>query len=325
MAINNFLRDVWAAAMLENFRQMTVWSHLGTRAYEQEFLGARQVKINDVSLDSVTVKDYVRNEDIDDPEELNDNQIAISMDQQKYFNFQVDDIDAAQTNAALVAGGTLVAIEAIVRVVEQDIADTVIAAIPDENVFVLDTQFKADSANVLGIPLPGSDLDRQLIDQFTAINVRMNQANVPKDSRWAVHSPITQGGITHSISSQTEPTEITLGMSRDVLENGFTGRLHDIEHFVSNTRPVKAAAGGAGFTQTFGGDVQVQDSAQGPKELAIVVGADGAFATASQVEDLIAYQPAKRFADALRGLYVYGNRVLRPEMMYVIKFTVDTP
>ena len=320
MAISNFLRDVWSANILRLLRIQAVWADLGTREYEPEFIGARQVRINAVSEDSVTVKDYVKDTDIDAPEELDDSQIVFPMDKQKYFNFQVDDLDAAQTNANLLQAGNMVAAEAVTRVVEQDVANTVVAAIPDANIITLEDQFKDDGAATPGVPKNNSALGQLLVDQFTGINVQLYQDNVkPTLSPWAVHGGHTWGALVHRLSGSGQ-SPITVGLTREVLENGFRGRLHDIEHFESNIEPVRAA-GGAGFATTLGQATTTTTSAMNGLDRTIVVAFPGAFAHAGQIETIIPYTPEKRFGDAVRGLYVYGTVVLRPSLIYAIKFT----
>jgi hypothetical protein len=44
---------------------------------------------------------------------------------------------------------------------------------------------------------------------------------------------------------------------------------------------------------------------------------------ASQIVQVVAYQPEKRFADALKGLSVYGAKVLVPEAIATAEITID--
>ena len=313
MAVTNFLRDVWSANILRLLALQAVWADLGSREYEPEFLGARKVRINAISETSVTVKDYTRNADIDDPEQLDDSQIVFTLDKEKYFNFAVDDVDAAQTNADLLQAGNEVAAEAMTKVIEQDVANMVVSEIPNANIITLNDQFKAAST-LEGIPKDGTDLDDLLADHFGHINVKLTQGNVKNTlAPWAVHSPYTWAGITHGLTDKGSNL-FTTGLSREVLENGFKGRLHDIDHFESNIEPVKTAA------TSLGGDTTTTTSSQGSKDRTIVIGFPGAFAYAGPIESIEPYRPEKRFGDAVKGLYVYGVKVLRPSLMFALKF-----
>lgn len=50
----------------------------------------------------------------------------------------------------------------------------------------------------------------------------------------------------------------------------------------------------------------------------IVAGVAGATTWAMQISDTVAYQPEKRFGDAVKGLQLYGAKVIRPEELVVI-------
>src|SRR5690606_36599530 len=62
------------------------------------------VKIN--VLGDVSIKNYSKNADIDAPEELEDAQSLLVIDQGKYFNFSVDDVDKAQANTEYMTEAT---------------------------------------------------------------------------------------------------------------------------------------------------------------------------------------------------------------------------
>lgn len=328
MAVERFLRDVWSAKLLAFFAQIRVWGELGSRDYEPDFIGARRVKINAIQEDSVTVKDYTRNADIDDPEVLDDAQIIFNLDKEKYFNVAVDDVDAAQTNADLMGAANAVSANAVLKTVEQDICNTVVAAIPDNNIFVLADEFKANAGKLRGVPKANSQLASLLNDEYVTVDTLLREANVANGvegvieggNSWAVHSPTSWGGLTWSLSRPNAPAVLT-GLSQEVLLNGFKGRLHGVDNYVSSAEPVRgdeSASGGPAVT--LGQDTTTGTSAQGTKDRTIVFGFPGAFAFASQIENLEAYSPEKRFGDALKGLFVYGTKVLRPSLLYAIKF-----
>ena len=325
MAVDNFLRDVWSAKLLKIFETLRVWGEMGARDYEPDFVGARRVRINAFDETSVTVKDYTRNADIDDPEQMDDSQIIFNLDKEKYFNVAVDDVDQAQTNADLMEGVNTVSANAVLKQVEQDIADTVVAAIPDANIFVLTDQFK-QGAGLRGIPKGNSEFASLLADQYVTIDTVLRENNVATGVEsaieggrsWAIHGPTSWGGLTHALARSNAPN-IVHGLSEEVLVNGFGGRIHDVDNFVSSIEPKRAAAG-AGFTQTFGAAATSKDTAMGGFDRTIVFGFPGSFAFASQIEELVPYSPEKRFGDALKGLLVYGTKVLRPTLLYAIKF-----
>ena len=54
-----------------------------------------------LGLNNVTVKDYTKNADMSAPEELDDFTTLLKINNAKYFNFQIDDIDRVQSKPEL--------------------------------------------------------------------------------------------------------------------------------------------------------------------------------------------------------------------------------
>ncbi|SIP92943.1 P22 coat protein-gene protein 5 [Alkalispirochaeta americana] len=87
-------------AILESLRENLVYA----RAFNEDYLGdvvpGNAVKIP--SIGAVTVKDYMTYTDMDE-EEVDDASQTMTIDQQKYFNVVIDDIDAAMAKPAIMA------------------------------------------------------------------------------------------------------------------------------------------------------------------------------------------------------------------------------
>src|SRR5690606_35487314 len=49
----------------------------------------------------------------------------------------------------------------------------------------------------------------------------------------------------------------------------------------------------------------------------VIAGSSLAHSYAEQISQLEAYRPEKRFADALKGLHVFGTKVVRPEALVI--------
>src|SRR5574344_2712628 len=97
MAIDNFIPKIWSARMLQYLDKAHVYANAVNRDYEGEIKAyGDTVKIN--SVGAITIGDYTKNTDIADAETLTDAQVELKIDQAKYFNFCVDDIDKAQQN-----------------------------------------------------------------------------------------------------------------------------------------------------------------------------------------------------------------------------------
>lgn len=121
----NFIPTIWSARLLENLDKSLVALQMVNRDYEGEIQAyGDTVKIN--QLGDITIKDYT-GADIDNPEELNSTQQLLVIDQAKYFNFAVKDVDKAQSNVNLLNGSMERAAYAMADVIDKDIFETMVA------------------------------------------------------------------------------------------------------------------------------------------------------------------------------------------------------
>ena len=121
----NFIPTLWSARLLSHLDNALVALQLVNRDYEGEITAfGDTVKINQIG--NVTIKDYTGN-DIDAPEELDSTQLALVIDQAKYFNFAVKDIAKAQANVNLMDAAMARAGYGMAAVVDTDIFSEVAA------------------------------------------------------------------------------------------------------------------------------------------------------------------------------------------------------
>ena len=100
MSVTNFIPTIWSARLLAHLDKKHVYAALVNRDYEGEIRNyGDTVKINQIG--DITVKDYEKGKDIDEPEDLRGDQTILTIDQAKYFNFSIDDVDNAQVNPKL--------------------------------------------------------------------------------------------------------------------------------------------------------------------------------------------------------------------------------
>lgn len=282
MSLENFIPTIWSARLLENLNNAHVYANLTNRDYEGEITGAGDtVKIN--SIGRVTIGTYTKNTDISDPETLNDAQTTLTIDQQKYFNFQVDDVDKAQQKPKVMDEAMREASWGLSDVVDRDLAG-LHTSIPSGN------KIGADGGSAkLGLVLTvGSAMYDYLVDLGTILSTN----NCPKEGRWVVLPPWAIGAM----SKDTRFTNAT-EKGNDVMTNGFRGRAAGFDVYESNN---------------------VTDDAQTVKTYRIMAGHAMAWSYAEQVASLEAFRPQKRFADAVKGLLVYGRKVVRPSLLAVL-------
>ena len=100
MAITSFIPQVWSARLQENLHNALIFGALCNRSYEGEIAQwGDTVHIN--TLNDITVKAYDPSVSIDDPEQLSGTDTILTIDHGSYYNFFINDVDAAQARSDL--------------------------------------------------------------------------------------------------------------------------------------------------------------------------------------------------------------------------------
>ena len=275
MAITTFIPELWSARLLYALEKSHVATNLVNRNYEGVISNQGDtVHIN--SIGAVTVKDYTKNSNIADPEVLTTSDQTLDIDQAKYFNFQVDDVDKAQISG--------------------DIIDTAMGrsayALADvSDAFLLKTIANGvASANKIGAKATLTSLTASNVyENIVKMRTLLDKANVPTTGRTIVVPPEVYALLLLDDRFAKSGSD----SGQNALLNGMVGRVAGFDVFMSNNC-VSGTDGGSGSnTPYFVITAQVAD----------------ACTYAEQIIKTEAYRMEKRFADAVKGLHVYGAKV----------------
>lgn len=267
-----FIPTVWAARLLTALERSLVYgqANVANRDYEGDISEAgNTVKI--ASIGDVTIGDYTKNTDIDDPETLSDSDLSLVIDQSKYFNFYVDSIDRAQQNVNVLD-------EAMKRAAWKlrETADTYLAGVMDAAV---PAGSKIGSTATPKVPTK-DDAYEYLVD----LGVLLDETDTPIDGRFVVVPAWFHGLLLK------DERFIKAGTARSdrALMNGEVGEAAGFTILKSNNVPNTTGA-----------------------KYKIIAGHRIATAYVEQVLDVQTFKPEKRFGDAVKGLHVYGAKVVR--------------
>lgn len=168
MAITNYIPELWSAQLLSSLKKNLVAasSAVVNRNWEGE-IKTKGDRVRITSIGRPTVKNYTKNTDIDTPQDLTDAQRVLIADQQKYENFQIDDIDAFQ------AAGNLM-VEAM------DEASYAFSETIDS--FIIGHYTSVDAGNALGAT-QCTTADK-VFQMLIALRSKLNVANVPRTGRY---------------------------------------------------------------------------------------------------------------------------------------------
>ncbi|HEY5834987.1 P22 coat protein - protein 5 domain protein [Streptomyces sp.] len=276
MAITRFRPEFWSAKLLVALRKSLIYAGPGmvNRDYEGEIAEAGDT-VRITSISRPTVGTYVPGSTVIVPEELNDAQRTLVVDQSKYWAFKVDDVDKRQAKGDVMPQAMSEAAYALRDVVDQYVAS-------------LYTQ--AQSANQLGtVAVPTSNPEYFYSRIVVPMGVALDNANVPSEGRWMVVPPWLYG------RALLDPNFINAEKSADggtAFRNGIVGTSGGFTIMRSNNAPNPT------------GDDYV-----------VTAGNGSAISFAEQINKTEAYRPESSFSDAVKGLALYGAKVIRPEAL----------
>ena len=291
----------------------------------------------------VSVQNYARGTQIT-AQDLNDEDFTLVVDQANYYAFKIDDIEAAHSHVNFMQMASDRAAYRLRDQYDQDVlgylsgyyqsakhvtSDTarttapgtkaVTAAGSDELLSTMKLK-KGDFGNITtgsagdhSIPLaprlPGATAAPTATATPLQVIARMgrlmDQQFVDTNGRWLVVDPIFIELLKDEDSRLFNNLFGGAG-----LQNGLVvDNLHGFRVFVSNNLPkVGTGAGTAGTAN--------QNSNFG----VIVGGHDSAVATAQQITKTETYRDPDSFADIVRGMHLYGRKILRPEALVTAKY-----
>ncbi|MBQ9131239.1 MAG: P22 coat protein - protein 5 domain protein, partial [Clostridia bacterium] len=100
MSIQNFVSTVWSENLYQALDKQYIAVANCNRDYEGE-IREKGSTVRICGIEDVNISDYIKNANMSYPEILADNYRDLVINQAKCFNFQIDDIDRAQSTPRL--------------------------------------------------------------------------------------------------------------------------------------------------------------------------------------------------------------------------------
>ena len=268
-------------------------------------------------------------------EKLNDEDFSLTIDKANYFAFKMDDIEDQFANVDYVS---LAADRAAYKMADSMDADvlsylsgytTAGAAISttsgdaqhdtagnltgefltanhlDASDFT-DQLSSAVSGNVIPMAprLPGATaLSSSTVSPLKVVARmarKMDVANVDARGRWIVVDPVFMEMLKDEDSRLLQSDWGGSGLMNGLALNN----LHGFRVYVSNNLPAEGTGAG-----TSGSTLRTDNYG------VIVAGQDDAVASAEQINKVENYRDPDSFADIVRGMHLYGRKILRPEAL----------
>ncbi|MFJ4987902.1 P22 coat protein - protein 5 domain protein [Streptomyces sp. NPDC088732] len=276
MTVRNFVPEIWSSKLLVATRKALVYAapNVVNRDYEGEIAEAGDtVRITSVSRP--TIGTYVPGNTTITPEKLNTAQRTLVVDQSKYWAASIDDVDKRQAKSNLMPQAMSEAAFALADTIDQYVAN-------------LYTQIAAGNfLNVQGSPIDTYTTPTDAYDKvLVPLRTKLTKANVTTAGRYVVVPSEFYGSLlldSRFIKANEAGTDAGL-------RNGLVGRAAGFDIYESNNCPVPT------------GDTTV-----------VQAGVKEAITFAEQLNKTEAYRPENSFSDAVKGLALYGAKVIRPD------------
>ena len=276
-------------------------------------------------------------------EKLNDEDFSLTIDKANYFAFKMDDIEDQFANVDYVS---LAADRAAYKMADAMDADVLsyLSGHTTAGVKISSTSGDAQhdtAANLTGEFLSANHLDMSDIGHITTtasasttgdsiplasrlpgatslsttttspltvvarMARTMDVANVDSRGRWLVVDPVFMEILKDEDSRVLQADWGGTGLMNGLVLNN----LHGFRVYVSNNLPAKGTGAGTSGTTA-------QDDNYG----VIVAGQDEAVASAEQINKVENYRDPDSFADIVRGMHLYGRKILRPEALVTARY-----
>jgi hypothetical protein len=294
----------------------------------------------------ITVKDYARGTQIT-AQDLDDEDFTLVVDQANYFAFKIDDIEAAHSHVNFMS---LASDRAAYRLRDQYDADVLgylcgfeqsaknaqagtarttapgtkaVSTAGSDELLSSMKLGKASFGNITttgattshSIPvaprLPGATALPTATASPLMILARMarllDTQFVDSTGRWVVIDPIFL-----EILKDEDARTLNADFGGSGLQNGLVlNNLHGFKVYVSNSLPKIGTGPGTTGTANQSSNFGI-----------IVAGHGSAVATAQQITKTESYRDQDSFADIVRGMHLYGRKILRPEALAIARYNV---
>ena len=334
----NFSPVIYSKQVQLAFRKASVCEAITNSDYFGE-IAAMGDSVKIIKEPEITVKAYERGTTIT-PQDLDDEDFSLTIDKANYFAFKVDDIEEAHSHVNFQSLASDRAAYRLGDQFDQDVLgyltgfkqsalhgtpDTVnttvngTVAVSTAGSDELLSSMKIDAADFGGsagdalalqprtggatdsTPAVGDTFPLTVIARMSRL---LDQQNVDTQGRWLVVDPVFM-----ELLKDEDSRLFNADFGGSGLQNGQIGtNIHGFRVYTSNNLP--SVGTGPSFTGTNSSTNYGM----------IVAGHDSAVATAEQINKTETYRDPDSFADIVRGMHLYGRKILRPEALVNAKY-----
>ena len=301
-----FLPKIYSKKVLNFFRKASVVEAITNTDYAGE-ISSFGDSVRIIKEPVISVSDYTRGSDTT-ATKLTDQELTLVVDSAKAFKFIVDDIETNMSHVNFKEVATSSAAYALRDSYDAAVIASMFSGVstssPDH---VLGADASA-ATQTMGqhqggsnaIDLTGSDgTGTDPLDVMAFMAKLLDEQSVPEEGRWFVAPPSFYNELSQSGSKLLS---VDFNAGQGSIRNGLvsSGKLRGFDMYKSNNVASTSTATGK-----------------------ILAGHISSTATAQTIISTEVLRDPSSFGDIVRGLHVYGAKVLRPEALVSAFYTVD--
>jgi hypothetical protein len=280
----NFIPEIWSGKLIENFYDATVLAAISNTNYEGEIRRMGDT-VNIRTTPEISIKTYVKGQtlSVENPDKP---KIQLVIDKGEYFACIEDDVDKVQSDVNMMDTWSKDASERMKIKIDQRVLTDIL---PDISSLNKGASAGRISGNIdLGTTgTPVAITKTNVLEYIVDIGTVLDEANAPESDRFII-IPAKMAGMIKK--SDLKDASLT-GDSVSVLRNGRLGMIDRFTVYMSHNLSVTSG------------------------KFSLIAGHKMGFTFASQMTEMESLRAESTFGNVIRGLQVYGYKVVKPEAL----------
>ena len=300
---NNFMPDVYSKKVLNFFRKASVAEAITNTDYAGE-ISAFGDSVKIIKEPVITVDQYERGGSVT-ATTLTDNEVTLVVDTANAFKFIVDDIESSMSHVNFKEVASSSAAYALRDAFDTGVIAKLFAGVPASSPnHILGSDNATDLAagtfdGTGNLDIGYASGEHDPIDVLSHMARLLDEQNVPEEGRWFLANPEFYEQLVQT-SSKLMSVDFNAGQGS--IRNGLvsSGKLRGFDMYKTNN--IAATTNAAGKC---------------------IAGHISSTCTAQTIINTEVVRDTASFGDIVRGLHVYGAKVLRPEALVSAFYGID--
>lgn len=280
----NFIPEIWSGKLIENFYDSTVLSAITNTDYEGEIRNYGDT-VNIRTAPELTIRDYQKGMTltVENPDKA---KLQLVIDKGEYFAAVEDDVDKIQSDINLMDTWSKDASERMKIKIDTRVLAAMPAGVAAANKGATAGRI---STNInLGVTAtPVAITKTNVLEYLVDLGTVLDEANCPESNRWVV-IPAKMAGMIKK--SDLKDASLS-GDSSSILRNGRLGMIDRFNVYMSHNLSVSSG------------------------KFSLLAGHKMGTTFASQMTNMETIRSETTFGNIVRGLQVYGYKVVKPEAL----------